>query len=157
MKSNYISFWYLHHNHLQDYKQKVLRDLKKNENKFQNFGDPEIIVDLYNMDKLHQKEVTDHLFISTLNKDLISMCEYILSKDRFYLPVSVSCESKKDYSVLDTILKKNFGEKSKLSNCLFGIGFFINIKSIHVPKNKPTPLEKIEEFSKSFGNSFSLN
>ena len=58
------------------------------------------------------------------------VCKYVLSRNRKFIPVEVSCENKRDYNMIEKILRENYGEQSKLTNGFLGIGKLMNIKNI---------------------------
>ncbi len=133
MNQRNISFWYFRDSHVQAYKENVLNYLKENSRDFEKVGFPYIIIDFHNMNKRKNPDPTNHLFLHDLREDsnkLEEVCGYVLSKDRRFIPLSVSCSDKKDYNMIENILKENYGEKGRLNNGFLGIGWLGNIKNI---------------------------
>ena len=133
MNERQVSFWYFKNNHVEGYKKSVLNYLKGNVQNFEKEGSFQLIVDFYNCNKRENPDPTGHLYVRDLEdkeNKFESFCEYVLSKDRRFIPVEVSCRNKKDYGMIERILKENYGDKGKLTNGLLGIGFLGNVKSI---------------------------
>lgn len=141
MKRN-ISFWYFSENHVEAYKKSVLQYLENYLNEFEKISSLSIVMDFHNGDKIKNKSPTNHLFLCDLGEDsnkLEEVCKYVLSRDRSFVPLSVSCHNKADYEMVEKILRENYGEEGKLTNGFLGIGRLTNLKNIkgRTPKEMP--------------------
>ena len=58
------------------------------------------------------------------------VCKYVLSKDREFIPTTVACSDKKDYGVIERILKENYGDKGRLTNGFLGLSGLVGMKRI---------------------------
>jgi hypothetical protein len=64
------------------------------------------------------ESLNGYVFLKSLNgrgDDLNNILEYVLSKERNYIPFSIWCPKKRDYGLVKKIIKKNFGKNARLS------------------------------------------
>jgi hypothetical protein len=123
-KQRRANFWYFKQNHIPSYKKKVKDYLSNLEDTLEKEF-PRLFIDLYDMDKRENKEPTGHLFAVELPdelKQLGSLYDFILSKDRMIKPIEVSCNKKEDYALIEQILKENYGNEGKLKNYFWIVG-----------------------------------
>lgn len=132
-KSRNLSFFYLSETHIEVYREYVLDFLENNHEDFERVGFPEVIVEFYNFQIRKDNRLDGHVYIQDLEDKINKfeeVCNYILSKKRNFIPVCVSCKNKKDYGMIEKILKENYGEKGKLTNGFLGIPGLFNQKNI---------------------------
>lgn len=132
MGSNYISLHYWDQSHNKEHKEKVgaylnfLCGATKGlflKNIYVFFNDK--IAGLSN----------SHVFVSNLEKlddGFEDVLKYFLSKDKRYIPITISCSRKKDYGLIEKILKKNYGNKGKMTNSFLEIEKLFNQKTIRI-------------------------
>ena len=133
MEGRSISFFYASKSPIPKYKKSIINYLKESEEAIKQVGEPQIIVELHDFDKRFYPEPNGNIYVSDLGNNpgkFTDVCEYILSKDRKFIPLAVSCKDKKDYGMIEKILKENYYDKGKLTNGLFGIGALFNQKII---------------------------
>ncbi|MCK4552682.1 hypothetical protein KAT80_00570 [Candidatus Pacearchaeota archaeon] len=132
-KRDLINFWYLNQNHTIDYKEQVVNWLYEHFEDFRDVAKPSLWVDFYDFKPNHKSNITGHVFVSELEEDskkLQTFYNYVLSKERTFIPIGIACTDKQDYSLIEEILKQNYGRKGKLTNDFLGIGKLFNQKTI---------------------------
>lgn len=128
-----ISFFYFDYNPAEEHKESVRNYLKDISEEVEKIGEPYVAIDFYGAVPKHRIKPTGHLFIYDIQDDLNKLeeiCKFILSKDRKYIPVEVDCNNKKDYNVIEQILKENYGDKGRLTNGFLGISGLFGMKKI---------------------------
>lgn len=130
MESNYLSLHYWDENHTEEYKEKVGDYLNFLQGETKGLFSENISVFLND----HIAGLSNgHVFVSNIEKPgegFDDVLEYFLSKDRSYIPITISCSRKKDYGLIEKILEKNHGKKGKLTNNFLEIGKLFNEKTI---------------------------
>jgi hypothetical protein len=128
-----LSFFYLNENHVEEYKESVKNYLKEISEKVENIGEPYVAIDFYDSKPKTRARPTGHLFIYDIQDDLNKLeeiCNFVLSNERKFIPIEVDCSKKEDYGMIENILKKNYGDKGRLTNGFLGISGLFGMKSI---------------------------
>ena len=131
------SFFYVGNNFTSEYRNKLLKYLGTHYEDFVKVGEFKMIIDFHNLGRSIDENLDGHLFVQNLEaspEKFEEFYNYVLSKDRQFIPVVVFCSDKKDYSVIENVLKKHYGEKAKLTNDILGIGRLFNHKKIKARK-----------------------
>jgi hypothetical protein len=128
-----INFFYLDINHVEDYKLSVKNYLSNISEEVEHIGEPYVTVDFYDFRPKIRRKPTGHLFIYDIEDNynkLEEICKYVLSKERKFIPVEVDCSNKKDYPIIEKILKENYGEKGRLTNGFLGLSALFGMRRI---------------------------
>jgi hypothetical protein len=133
MKERHLSFYYLDGNHISEYREKIIRYLETKEEDIERLSLPSVWISLHSPSKRENPRPTGNIFIQDMNdKDnkFEELCKYILSRNRQFIPVEVDCRFKKDYKMIVSILKENYGEKGRLTNGFLGLCVLFGTKRI---------------------------
>lgn len=129
-----MSLFYLRESFTGEYKSIILNYLKENELKFKYLGEPEIVVELHNFDRIENPNPNGHLYIFDREgknpSKVEEVCRYVLSKDRKFIPLDVTCREKNDYILIENTLKENYGKKGRLTMGPLGLGGLFNQRGI---------------------------
>jgi hypothetical protein len=128
-----LSFFYLKDNYLEEYKNSIRESLKLYEEGSKGIAFPQVIVEFNGFNGNRDPNSTGHLFLYEVDKSsnkFEEVCKYILSKDRKHIPISVMCKDKKDFGMIENILRENYGEKGRLTNGFLGMGLLFKEKTI---------------------------
>jgi hypothetical protein len=133
MKFRDASFFYLTGSFVSDYRKRIVDYLKEKEEDLKDIGMPQLIVDLHDGNIRENRDPTGHLYIHDIENNsnkFEDICNYILSKERKFIPLVVACRDKQDYSLIEKVLKDNYGDKGKLTTGMLGIGLLVNERRI---------------------------
>lgn len=128
-----LSFFYIKDNHLEEYKNSIKESLKLYEDDSKKIAFPQVIIEFNDFNGKRDSNSTGHVFLCEIDKSsnkFEEVCKYILSKERKYIPISVMCKDKKDFGMVENILRENYGEKGRLTNGFLGIGLLFKEKTI---------------------------
>jgi hypothetical protein len=133
MKERHLSFYYLDGNHIPEYREKIIRYLETKEEDIEKLSFPYVWVNLHSPSKRENPRPTGHIFIQDMNDNegqFEEICKFVLSKERRFIPVEVDCRFKKDYKMIESILRENYGEKGRLTNGFLGLCALFGTKRI---------------------------
>lgn len=128
-----INFFYLDTSHVEEYKKSVKNYLSSISEEVENLGFPFVTVDFYDFRPKIRRKPTGHLFIYDIEDNynkLEEICKFVLSNERKYIPVEVACSDKKDFQVIEKILKENYAEKGRLTNGFLGLSALFGMRRI---------------------------
>ncbi len=125
-------FWYLSDNSTRRYKKIAGEYLAFVFYKFRNLGNSEIEVMVKNsqttpFENPDSVKIFDY---ADSGKELREACECLVSNKRGIIPRRISCDSEEDYSMIENILRKNYGDAAKLTTGFFGFGKLFNERKI---------------------------
>jgi hypothetical protein len=125
-----LSFYYLNENSTDEYKSKIKIYLSKKAKEIEKIGKPGVIVELYDFNRIKNKNPTGHIYLLDIENNANNfeeICNYILSKNRKFIPQGVKCGIKEDYDMIKDILKENYDKDVKLRNYFWTYGRVIKI------------------------------
>ena len=135
------SFWYLESNHSDSYKKRVLEYLDGIAPDIKSLAASFMVVQIGTPNE-EKRLLPGSLYITEMgpsfepNTELLNIFRYVLSRERAFRPVAVSCEVREDYSRMEKILKESHGDKARLTSGLLWIPRMFNTRIIKIPKPK---------------------
>ena len=133
MEKKSIGFLYFAPNHAEEHKEEILDYLKEVSQEVNVLNQFQIIVDFHKTNLRKNPSPTEFLFLQDLEENsnkLEEICQHVLSKDRKFIPISVFCEDKTKYDMIEDILNENYGEEGKLTYGFLKLGKLFNMKYI---------------------------
>mgnify|MGYP000208594942 CR=1 FL=1 len=127
-----VSFFYIGLNDSDEYRETINKYLEEKEKEFNDVGGLGVIVMAHNFDNFNNNQnLSGHLYVQEIEKnpeEFEEVCDYVLSKERKFIPKAVKCNINEDYSMIEDILKKNYGENAGLKNNFWEFGKSIKTK-----------------------------